>query len=279
MFKTIGKRIWAFDLEWVPAPDAGRRVYDLPIEMSDADVIQEMWKKGGATEENPQPYIKTVLCRVVSVAVVSRECQRNGQIKLDLRSLPKANEPLEEAKLISCFFTAFGNGKAEPKPQLVGFNSSNSDLPILIQRGVATGVYAPGFGQRPAKPWEGIDYFAKYEDGHIDLKDILGAWGKATPSLHEIAQVSGIPGKIGTSGHDVVTLWAAGMVREIVEYNEFDALTTYLVWLRTAHFAGFFSKEEYHLEENRVKELLADRISQGNHHLKLYLEKWESLQK
>lgn len=74
MFKTIGKRIWAFDLEWVPDPDAGRRVYDLPNEMSDDDVILEMWKKGGATEENPQPYIKTVLCRVVSVAVVSREC-------------------------------------------------------------------------------------------------------------------------------------------------------------------------------------------------------------
>jgi predicted PolB exonuclease-like 3'-5' exonuclease len=126
MFKTIGKRVWAFDLEWVPDPDAGRRVYDLPNEMSDADVIQEMWKKGGATEENPQPYLKTVLCRVVSVAVVSRECQDNGEIKLELRSLPKADEPLEEAKLISKFFTVLG----KEKPQLVGFNSSNSDLPI-----------------------------------------------------------------------------------------------------------------------------------------------------
>ena len=275
MFKTIGKCIWAFDLEWVPDPDAGRRVYDLPNEMSDADVILEMWKKGGATEENPRPYIKTVLCRVVSVAVVSRECQGNDEIKLDLRSLPKAGEPLEEAKLISRFFTALG----KEKPQLVGFNSSNSDLPILIQRGVATGISAPEFGKRPPKPWEGIDYFAKSEGAHIDLKDVLGAWGKATPSLHEIAQVSRIPGKTGTTGHDVVTLWSAGLVREIVEYNEFDALTTYLVWLRTAHFAGFFSGEQYHQEENRVKDLLIDRIGQGNNHLKLYLEKWESLKK
>ena len=275
MFKTIGNRIWAFDLEWVPDSGAGRMVYDMPNEMSDADVILEMWKRGGATKDDPQPYIKTVLCRVVSAAVVSRECQSDGEIKLDLRSLPKADEPLEEAKLISSFFTALG----KEKPQLVGFNSSNSDLPILIQRGVATGVSAPEFCKRPPKPWEGTDYFSKYDDGHIDLKDVLGAWGKATPSLHEIAQASGIPGKIGTDGHDVVKLWADGNVRKIVEYNECDALTTYLVWLRTAHFAGFFPDEKYHQEENRVKDLLNDRISQGNNHLKLYLEKWESLQK
>jgi predicted PolB exonuclease-like 3'-5' exonuclease len=149
----------------------------------------------------------------------------------------------------------------------------------LIQRGVANGITAPEFCKRPLKPWNGTDYFAKSEDAHVDLKDILGGWGKATPSLHEIAQVSGIPGKIGTTGHDVVTLWAAGLVREIVEYNEFDALTTYLVWLRTAHFAGFFSNDEYLLEENRVKELLDHRISQGNDHLELYLEKWESFQR
>lgn len=107
----------------------------------------------------------------------------------------------------------------------------------------------------------------------------MGAWGKATPSLHEIAQVSGIPGKIDTAGNDVVKLWADGMVHQIVEYNECDAITTYLLWLRTAHFAGFFPDEQYHQEEIRVKELLKNRISQGNNHLKLYLEKWESLQK
>lgn len=66
--------------------------------------------------------------------------------------MPKTNVPLEEAKLISRFFTAFGDGKTEPKSQLVGFNSTNSDLPILIQRGVATGVHAPEFGKRPQNP-------------------------------------------------------------------------------------------------------------------------------
>lgn len=272
MFKTVGKSLWAFDLEWVPDPDAGRKVYDLSPDLSDSDVLQEMWKRGGATDENPQPYLKTVLCRVVSVAVVSRKCQDNGDIKLELRSLPKGDEPLAEAKLISKFLLQLG----KEKPQLVGFNSSNSDLPILIQRGVACGITAPEFCKRPKKPWEGTDYFAKYEDGHIDVKDILGSWGKATPSLHEIAQVSGIPGKLGTAGNDVAKLWADGMVRQIVEYNEFDALTTYLVWLRIAHFGGFFSDEEYADEETRVKNLINEKIGQGNTYLKLYLDKWES---
>ena len=35
-----------------------------------------------------------------------------------------------------------------------------------------------------------------------------------------------------------------------------DALTTYLLWLRTAHFAGHFSDEAHAAEVERVRDLL-----------------------
>jgi predicted PolB exonuclease-like 3'-5' exonuclease len=274
MFKTIAEKIWAFDLEWIPDAQAGRLVYNLPGEMPDNEVIREMWKSAGATAEDPRPYLKTVLCRVVSVAAVTREKNSRGEYTLDLRYLPKnPDQAISEQQLIGDFLQTLGRSK----PQLVGFNSSEADIPILLQRGVAAGITAPDFCERPDKPWEGQDYFSQYADAHIDLKKILGGWGKATPSLHELAQVSGIPGKMDISGDNVVDLWLAGKMRDIVEYNQYDALTTYLVWLRVAHFAGFFSSENYELEQNKVKQLIQSKIKSGESHLTRFLNRWTEL--
>ncbi len=275
MFKSVNRHVCAFDLEWVPDPEAGRRVYDLPATLPDKEVFQVMWEQGGATPEKPRPYLKTVLCRVVSVAAVIREQAANGEVNLRLTALPKdADEPMPEGELISKFLEYVG----KYKPQLVGFNSHTSDLPILLQRGIATGISAGSFCQRPDKPWEGTDYFARATEAHVDLKNILSGWGIGTPSLHELAAVLAIPGKMGTDGSTVVDLWVEGDLRRIVEYNHFDALTTYLVWLRTALFAGFFSPGQYRAEEDRVRSLITDRIAAGEHHLSRYLDKWNQFQ-
>ncbi|QQE63409.1 hypothetical protein GFS31_00740 [Leptolyngbya sp. BL0902] len=275
MFKSVGQRVCAFDLEWVPDAPSGRRVYRLPATLSDEDVFQVMWEHGGATEDKPRPYLKTALCRVVSVAAVIREQRRNGEVVLRLTALPKqADQPMAEGDLIHTFLSYVG----QQKPQLVGFNSQTSDLPILLQRGMAMGISAKAFCQRPDKPWEGVDYFARHTEAHIDLKNLVSGWGIGTPSLHELAAAMGIPGKMGTDGSSVVDLWVEGNLRAIVEYNHFDALTTYLVWLRTALFAGFFSPEQHQIEEDRVRSLLHDHIAAGDEHLVDYLEQWNRFQ-
>ena len=40
MFKSVNKDVWAFDAEWVPDPEAGRRLFQLSKETTDADVIR-----------------------------------------------------------------------------------------------------------------------------------------------------------------------------------------------------------------------------------------------
>ncbi len=79
MFKRVHERVWAFDAEWVPDPHSGRMVYDLPESMEPAQVAEEMWRRGGATEEDPRPYLKTVLCRIVSIAMVGRRVE-DGEV-------------------------------------------------------------------------------------------------------------------------------------------------------------------------------------------------------
>jgi predicted PolB exonuclease-like 3'-5' exonuclease len=90
-----------------------------------------------------------------------------------------------------------------------------------------------------------------------------------------MATVCGIPGKMDVAGDDVVGLWQQGEVRRIVQYNECDALTTYLLWLRTAHFGGFLTTEEYRAEQSRLEELLATRGARAeNDHLLRFLAAW-----
>jgi predicted PolB exonuclease-like 3'-5' exonuclease len=280
MIRGVPKQVWAFDLEWVPDCGSGRRAYGLPPETADDEVYETMWTQarlssGGTREQEPRPYLKTMLCRVVSVAAVIRKVREDGSVVLYLTSLPE-DGPMPEAELIGRFLGRLG--ETNPRAQIVGFNSREADVPILIQRGIAQGVQAAGFCRRPEKNWEGYDYFSKYNEAHIDLKEVVGGWGKATPKLHEFACACGIPGKIDTSGENVIDLWLSGDVRRIVEYNEFDALTTYLLWLRTAHFAGHFSHEEYSTEVERVRDLIDRHIAEGRTHLERYVAKWDALQ-
>ncbi|MCX5901564.1 MAG: hypothetical protein NTX06_12700 [Proteobacteria bacterium] len=275
MLKIVPPEVWAFDVEWVPDPESGRRVYGLPASLSDDEVLKHMWKKGGATDEDPQPYLKTVLCRVVSIASVIRKQGKDGAVSLKLHSLP-APDALNstEAYILFRFLSALGKAK----PQLVGYNSQSSDIIILMQRSLANSLYLPDFCRRPAKPWEGVDYFARGSDYNIDLKEEFGGWGKASSSLHELATVCRIPGKIGTDGQDVAGLWMKGDIGRIVHYNECDALTTYLVWLRAALMAGHLTTENYLKEEALLQDMLREKAeSPDNEHLRHYLAVWQEL--
>ena len=278
MIKSVKHRVWAFDLEWVPDPLAGRLLYEVADDVTDpAEVMCVMWERGGATEEDPTPFLKTALCRVVSVAALERRQLPDGTVKLNLMSLPHdptSKEETAEAHVVGTFLDALG----KTRPQLVGFNSLASDLKILVQRGLILGLSAPGFCERPEKPWEGIDYFARGSDWNVDLKEILGGWGLASPSLHEIAVQSGIPGKMGVDGNDVAPMWLEGNIERIVRYNECDAITTYLVWLRLAHMGGFFDADAYAREQQEVADLLQIEIAKGGReHLEEYIEAWNQL--
>lgn len=271
MYKFIADNVVVFDIEWVPDPKSGRRIYRLPDTASDEEVIDVMWREGGATPEEPRPYLKTVMCRIVSIAAVVRKKVRDG-VTLQLISLPGLHEGVQtEGKIIQQFLEAVGSKGA----QLVGFNSWNADLPILFQRALANRVTAPVFCHRPEKPWEGADYFARFSDFNIDLKNELGGFGKAAPSLNELAASLGIPGKLGTDGADVINLWRSGEIRKIIEYNQFDALTTYLVWLRSSYFSGRLTEKSFVHEEQQLEALLNQEIEDGADHLALFLDVWK----
>ena len=209
MFKSIQPNLLSFDIEWVPDPLAGEILHNIKHNppQSYADSFQALWNDAGADEESPQPYIKTTLCQIVSIAGIFREASRD-HVNLKLISLPADPEDKEkwtERHIISTFLKAVGSRK----PQLVGFNSLNADVPIIVERSIVHGLTGFGFAQRPEKPWEGVDYFSAHNDYNVDLAPILGKWSN-TPKLNEIASLSGIPGKIDVTGESVAKLWLDG---------------------------------------------------------------------
>ena len=207
---------------------------------------------------------------MVSIAAVIRTVKQ-GEVQHRLYALPEGPEALPEDELLRRFLVAIG----DRKPQLVGFNSRDSDLPILVQRAMVHRLSIPGLG-RSAEKWAPGDFFDRYGNQHVDLREITGAWGKASSTLHELATACGIPGKLGTDGRSVIDLWRTGDIRAIVRYNQFDALTTFLVWLRAMTLAGHLTPENLEAEEAQVRALVQQKTA-VDPAFGLYLEGWTRL--
>ena len=202
------------------------------------------------------------------------DCNRNRRTSAALQSIAKLNETgtKNNVKTVEAIKPP---AAGKTKPQLVGYNVRGADIPILMQRAMALGIAAPGFCKRPDRPWEGMDYFSNAGEGVVDLMETFGIRGRGSPSLHELASAASIPGKMGVSGEQVLSLWQAGDIRGIVEYNEFDVISTYLVWLRGAHLAGFLTASAFAAEERLLDAMLSERIARGASHLQRYLDRWK----
>ena len=268
-----------FDLEWVPDANGAKRLFDLPDEITEVEAMQRLWEHSPQySDANPRPFLKYMFSRVVSIAFLSRKSIfRDGErvTEFSLNSLPKLpleSDDVDEAAIIERFLYIVG----DRCPQLVGFNSADSDLQVLIQRGMINEISAPAFCKRPNKPWEGPDYFdSRNSEAHLDIiKRFYGGAGM-TPRLDELAKMCGFPGKIDVKGDQVTDLWLERNVTKIVEYNQIDTLNTYLVWLRLVYFAGQIEEEEYVNEQDQFREFLENESQKpGKAFLSDFLAKW-----
>lgn len=284
MFKITSSKQVFLDVETAPDYSVIRRVYNLSDKTSDDVSLDIAYQRHGASTENPKPFLKPMFHRIVSACLLSRDVKLNSGAKtvddsyvsLHFHTLPETKDgqvqECYERDIIKRVMTFIGRNK----PQVVGWNSVGFDMPLLFQRAVINGVEIPDYCKRPAKPWEGVDYFAKYSDWNVDLMSTLAghSYGQ-NPRLGEFAAACGIPGKIaGIDGSQVAEAYKDGKLAEIVSYNEFDVCTTYLIWLRMAWIGGFVSAKAYAEEQETFRLLLEKRIKEGATHFQKYLNEW-----
>jgi len=200
--------------------------------------------------------------------VVAISCLLRSRDKLKVWSL--GDEDADEAEVVGRFF----DGLDQLSPDLVSWNGSGFDLPVLHYRAMRHGVAA-------ARYWETGDtdqsfrwnnYLSRFHWRHTDLMDVLAGYQfRGAARLDEIAVLLGLPGKLGMSGDQVWPKFLAGGIREIRDYCETDVINTYLVYLRFEQMRGRLTAPELSREEARVREMLA---ADGHTHLAQYLEAW-----
>lgn len=274
-----------FDIETVPCLETAMRVYPqlaILADRGDKTLMEGLYQLMGATKNEPKPFLKFLLHKVVSVAGVARRRVRPSDehpygVELAFFALPGSRHEMTEKEIVERFLTRIG----EAKPRLVGFASSFFDVPCLAQRALINGCVLPSFAKRPAKPWEGADYFSKDSDFNIDLMKVLGggSWSpNASMKLTEIAPALRIPGKLGVDGTDVADMYLCDMLADIVAYNECDAATTYLVWLEVLRMNGLVTENAYIHEKEMFRSLMVARAAAGAEHLERFVAEWDRLQ-
>jgi 3'-5' exonuclease len=251
-----------FDIETIPDITTGRRLYDLEG-LSDADIAKVMFHKR-REETGDSEFLRHHLHRVVAISVVLRHADQ-----LRLWSIGDANS--DEAEIIRRFF----EGIDKYTPMLVTWNGGGFDLPVLHYRALLHGVSAPRYWDTGEldREFKWNNYLNRFHARHTDLMDVLSGYqGRATARLDDIAQMLGLPGKLGMDGSQVWDTYQAGKLAEIRDYCETDVLNTYLVFLRFELIRGTLDQKGYEMEIRRVRDYLK---TENKPHFQKFLEAWK----
>jgi predicted PolB exonuclease-like 3'-5' exonuclease len=251
-----------FDIETVPDVNLGRRMF--PFDgLSDEEAGKAMMFR--QLQEAGTEFLPLYQHRIVAISIVLRAGD-----SLKVWSLGDLDS--NEADLIQRFFA----GVDRYSPDLVSWNGSGFDLPVLHYRAMLHGVAA-------ARYWETGDedrsfrynnYLSRFHWRHIDVMDVLAGFNpRARAGLDKIAVMLGFPGKMGLAGDKVWDDYRNGNLDKIRHYCETDVLNTYLVFLRFQHMRGILDDAQLQAELQKVRDLLG---AAPESHLKDFLQAWDS---
>ena len=253
--------VFVFDIETIPDIEAGRRLYGLDG-LSDKDVAKAMFHLR-RQETGGSEFLRLHLHRVVAISAVFRSGDN-----LSVWTLGSSDSP--EKELIQRFF----DGIERYSPNLVSWNGSGFDLPVLHYRALLHGIAAPRYWEtgEEDREFRWNNYLNRFHERHLDLMDVIAGYQqRANAPLDEIASLLGFPGKMGMSGAKVWDAWLAGDIEGIRNYCETDVLNTWLVFLRFELIRGRLTQAGYEGECERLREYLA---AEDRPHFREFTEKW-----
>jgi Predicted 3''-5'' exonuclease related to the exonuclease domain of PolB len=235
-----------FDIETIPDTDGIRKLLDLPAETSAEDVANIAFHK--RRQQNGSEFLPHHQHRVVAISCALREGDSFRVWTLGALDAP-------EHEIIQRFF----DGIEKYTPNIVSWNGSGFDLPVLHYRAMIHGIQAPRYWDMgdDDRDFKWNNYISRYHMRHLDLMDVLALYsGRANAPLDQIAQLCGFPGKLGMDGSKVWDAWKNGEIGAIRDYCETDVANTYLVFLRFQLMRGLLNVESYQAEVDLVKKTL-----------------------
>ena len=251
---------FTFDIETIPDVEFGRQMWNLE-DLSDEDVATAMTFM--RQQETGSDFLPLHQHKVVAISVAFR----TGD-SFKIWSL--GDNTSDEADLVSRFY----DGIDRYSPNLVSWNGTGFDLPVLHYRALKNNIQAPRYWEigDSDRDFRYNNYVNRYHWRHTDLMEVLSAFqGRGRASLEQMAVLLGFPGKLGMSGDQVWSTYLNGGIDDIRNYCETDALNTYLIYLRFEFMRGNLDEKGLMREYELVRSTLS---SINLTHLNKFLAAW-----
>ena len=255
--------VLAFDIETIPDVEGLRRLHGLDASLSDREVADMAFQL--RRQAAGHDFLPLHLHRVCAISCALRD-------RDTFRVWSLGAETDGEAVLVQRFF----DGITKYTPQLVSWNGGGFDLPVLHYRALVHGVKARRYWDmgEDDREFRFNNYISRYHPRHCDLMDLLSLYQlRACAPLDELAQLLGLPGKLGLDGSQVWDAYTAGRLTDIRRYCETDVVNTYLVFLRFQQMRETLTPEQHQSECALVKSTLG---ASAEPHWKAFLENWRS---
>jgi len=252
-----------FDIETIPDADGLRALYDLPSNISAEEVANIALHQ--RRQKNGTEFLPLHQHRICAISCALREGS-------NFKVWTLGDAQSSEAEIIQGFFDIVD----KYTPQIISWNGSGFDLPVLHYRGLIHGINAGRYWDlgEDDKEFKWNNYISRYHTRHLDLMDVLAMFNsRANAPLDDLAKLCGFPGKLGMDGSKVWDAYQNGEIEAIRHYCETDVVNTYLVYLRFQLMRGQLNQAAYEREITLVRDSLnADAAP----HWKEFMAAWQS---
>lgn len=251
-----------FDIETIPDASGLRTLLDVPADTSDEDVVNIALHQ--RRQKNGTDFLPLYQHRVCAISCALRQGDQ-------FRVWTLGDEDASEKEIIQRFY----DGIEKYTPQIISWNGSGFDLPVLHYRGLLHGVNANRYWDlgEDDKDFKWNNYISRYHMRHLDLMEVMAMYnGRANAPLDDLAKLCGFPGKLGMDGSKVWDAFKDGKLNEIRDYCETDVANTHLVYLRFQLMRGHLTQEAYEHEIALVKETLQGYEGE---HWDVFMKAWE----
>lgn len=243
--------VLVFDIETIADVEGARRIYPELATLNDSDTLSALTSM--RLQEAGHDFMRLPLQRVVCISGLYID---TNQDTFSLFSL--TGETLTEQEMLAKFFRAFSD--VNHLPQLVSWNGSGFDIPVLIYRAMQYNLSVPLLfeeGNRMSN-MRFNNYVNRFQTRHLDLMDRFSQYGASRrEAMDVVASLYGLPGKTDVDGSMIGNLVNENKWHALSLYCESDVLNTWLIYLRWLRLTGDLTSSDFNSWQTQTHDYLS----------------------